>query len=268
MAQLGHLAPTLAPVAGQLSTDAGSTVTSGALPVAVIVALAAGVVSFASPCVLPLVPGFLGYVTGLSGVSLDQRRRGRLVLGALLFILGFSLVFIAIFLTASAVGTLLLAHQGLLMRIGGAVVILFGLVFLGLGDRFGWQPRWRPTAGLAGAPLLGVVFGLGMSPCISPVLGSIVTMSTTVSGDGNLVRRGLVLAIAYSIGMGLPFLLIAAGWTWAGTASRWLRDHHRVIRLIGGVLLVVLGVLMVTGLWQTVTTTIQSNLVQRFTTVI
>ncbi|HET7304991.1 MAG TPA: cytochrome c biogenesis protein CcdA [Segeticoccus sp.] len=264
MAELGPLPPVLASVAA----DAGSTVTSGALPLAVVVALAAGVVSFASPCVLPLVPGFLGYVTGISGVALDQRRRSRLVLGALLFVLGFSAVFIAIFLTASALGTLLLAHQELLMRVGGVVVIALGLVFVGLGGQRGWQPRWRPAAGLAGAPLLGVVFGLGMSPCISPVLGSIVTLSTTVSGDADLVRRGLVLAIAYSIGMGLPFLLIAAGWTWAGRASRWLRDHHRAIRMIGGVVLVALGVLMVSGLWQTVTTTIQSDLVQRFETVI
>lgn len=248
--------------------SAGSTIASGALPLAVVVAVAGGVVSFASPCVLPLVPGFLGYVTGLSDVSLQRRRRSRLVLGAFLFVLGFSAVFVAVFLTASALGTLLLQHQGLLMRIGGVVVVLLGLVFLGVGGQRGWQPRWRPAAGLAGAPLLGVVFGLGMSPCISPVLGSIATLSTTMSGDSGLIRRGLVLAVAYSLGMGLPFLLIAAGWTWASRASRWLRDHHRPIQVVGGVLLVVVGLLMVTGLWETVTTTIQSDLVQRFETVI
>ena len=124
--------------------DAAGTITSGALPLAILVAVAAGFVSFASPCVLPLVPGFLGYVTGLSGVTLEQRSRGRLMLGALLFVLGFSVVFIAVAVTVSAAGTLLKEHQSLLMRLGGVIVILMALMFLGSG-------RLRRSCGPAGS---------------------------------------------------------------------------------------------------------------------
>jgi len=150
-------------------TDAGSTITSGALPLAILVAVAAGFISFASPCVLPLVPGFLGYVTGLSGVTLEQRSRGRLVLGAGLFVLGFTAVFIGVAVTVSAAGTLLREHQSALMRFGGIIVILMALVFLGVGSQRRFAPRWKPAAGLAGAPLLGMVFGLGnmRSPVVS-----------------------------------------------------------------------------------------------------
>ena len=248
--------------------DAGSTITSGALPLAILVAVAAGFVSFASPCVLPLVPGFLGYVTGLSGVTLEQRSRGRLMLGALLFVLGFSVVFIAVAVTVSAAGALLKEHQSLLMRLGGVIVILMALVFLGIGSQRGFAPRWRPAAGLAGAPLLGMVFGLGWAPCTGPTFGAIVALSTALSGDQQAMARGVGLATAYSLGLGLPFLLIAGGYSRAGRASRWLREHHRGIQVAGGVLLLVVGFLLVTGLWEIVTTTIQSDLVQQFRTVL
>ena len=251
-----------------MTADAGTTIASGALPLAVVLALVAGFVSFASPCVLPLVPGFLGYVTGLSDVALEKRGRGRLLLGALLFVLGFSVVFIAVSATASAVGAALFAHRLLLMRIGGVVVIALALVFLGLGTQRSWQPSWRPAAGLAGAPLLGVVFGLGMSPCTGPTFAAIIALTVPLSGGGGGVARGVVLAVAYSLGLGLPFLLIAGGYSRAGRASGWLRRHHRAIQVVGGVLLLAVGLLLVTGVWDTLTAQLQSRLVSGFETVI
>jgi cytochrome c-type biogenesis protein len=251
-----------------VTADAGTTIASGALPLALVLALAAGFVSFASPCVLPLVPGFLGYVTGLSDVALEKRGRGRLLLGALLFVLGFSVVFIAVSATASAVGAALFAHRLLLMRLGGVVVIALALVFLGLGSQRTWQPSWRPAAGLAGAPLLGVVFGLGMSPCTGPTFAAILALTVPLSGGGSGVARGVVLAVAYSLGLGLPFLLIAGGYSRAGRASGWLRRHHRAIQVVGGVLLFAVGLLLVTGVWDTLTAQLQSRLVSGFETVI
>lgn len=248
--------------------DAGSTITSGALPLAILVAVAAGFVSFASPCVLPLVPGFLGYVTGLSGVTLERRNRGRLILGAALFVLGFSVVFIAVAVTVSSAGALLKEHESLLMRIGGVIVILMALVFLGIGSQRRFAPRWRPAAGLAGAPLLGMVFALGWAPCTGPTFGAIIALSTALSGDQQAVARGVGLATAYSAGLGLPFLLIAGGYSRAGGASRWLREHHRGIQIAGGLLLLTVGFLMVTGMWEIVTTAMQTRLVEQFRTVL
>ena len=237
---------------------------TGSLVVAAAVALAAGFVSFASPCVLPLVPGFLGYVTGLSDVALERRSRGRLLLGALLFVLGFSVVFLIGAATLSTLGVALREHQALLLRIGGVVVIVAGLMFLGLGSQLAAQPSWRPRAGLAGAPLLGAVFGIGWAPCMGPTLGAILAMAVPLSAESGTIGRGLLLAVFYCLGLGVPFLLMAALWERAGRASAWLRRHRRGIQVVGGAVLLAVGVLMVTGLWENVIVWVQTRFVSSF----
>jgi cytochrome c-type biogenesis protein len=242
-------------------------VAAGALPVAIAVALLAGLVSFASPCVLPLVPGFLGYVTGLGDVALTDRARSRMVLGALLFVAGFSAVFIATTAFFASIGAALIEHRTLLMRVGGVLVILMALVFLGAGSQRELKLRFKPAAGLAGAPLLGAVFGIGWAPCTGPTLAAVVLLATT-TGDQQAVTRGVILATAYCLGLGLPFLLIAAGFQRFGRVSAVLRRHQRGIQLLGGALLLAVGVLLVTGLWEDWTRALQTRLVSGFETVI
>jgi len=241
---------------------AGDTVTSGALPLALGVAALAGLVSFASPCVLPLVPGFLGYVSGLTGDPLAERARGRTVLGALLFVAGFTVVFVlgSIFLTTA--GRMLVEQRTLLMRVGGVVVIAMGLLFLGLGSQREVKIAWRPRAGLVGAPLLGAVFALGWAPCTGPTLAAVLVLATATTDPD--VGRSVALATAYGIGLGLPFVLVAAGLDHAGRASGWLRRHHRGIQVVGGVLLIGVGLLLVTGVWEELNRWLQAELVEGF----
>lgn len=233
---------------------------SGALWLAIPVAMLAGLVSFLSPCVLPLVPGYLGFlggavtprssrVSGAEGGTTIQATatRGRLVTGVLLFILGFTIVFIAYTVLGGTVGVFLLQWGDLITRILGVVIIGMGLVFLGL---FGFaQKEFRfhvdSRAGIVGAPLLGIALGIGWAPCMGPTLAAIIALSFNA---GDPVRAGF-LGLAYSLGLGIPFLLVALGFGWATKAVGFLRRHIRTVNVIGGVMLILLGILMVTGLW-------------------
>jgi cytochrome c-type biogenesis protein len=222
----------------------GDVLFGGDLWLAIPIALAAGLLSFLSPCVLPLVPGYLGYVSGAASEA--ERTRGRMLLGAGLFVAGFSVVFLAVFVLAGTVGGFLARYQDLLLRVGGVLIILLGLVFVGQVTvlQRTLKPAWRPRVGIAGAPLLGLVFALGWTPCISPTLIAVFTLAT----EGG-VPRALVLGIAYCLGLGIPFLLVALGVGWVGGSIAWVRRHIRAVNLVGGVLLVVVGVLLVTGVW-------------------
>lgn len=226
---------------------------SGALWLAIPVAMLAGLVSFLSPCVLPLVPGYLGYLGGAvaprggSTGSGKSSGRGRLVLGVLLFILGFSVVFITFTVIGGTAAVFFLQWGELITRVLGAVIIAMGLVFLGL---FGFAQReWRmhvtSKTGLIGAPLLGFALGIGWAPCIGPTLAAITSVAWTI---GDPWRAGF-LGLAYSLGLGIPFLLVALGFGWATKTIGFLRRHIRTVNIIGGILLILLGVLMVSGLW-------------------
>lgn len=250
-----------------MSGSVADTVAAGNLALAVAVAAFAGLVSFASPCVLPLVPGFLGYVTGMSG-SAGSRTRRRMLTGATLFVLGFSAVFLVETVVVSALGAALREHRGLVSRLGGVVIVLLAVAFLGAAGRRGYQPSWRPAAGLAGAPLLGAVFAVGWSPCMGPALGAILALATNLSGDSGQATRGLLLGVAYCLGLGVPFLLIAGGWSRATRVSAWLRRHQCGLQRTGGVLLLVIGVLLITGWWDGVVADWQRQLVQSFPAVV
>ncbi|APX00453.1 cytochrome c biogenesis CcdA family protein [Arthrobacter sp. QXT-31] len=223
-----------------------SIVTSGALALALPLAAAAGLVSFLSPCILPLVPGYLGFVSGLTDPGQPRNRR-RVLAGVMLFILGFGAVFTLYGAAFGAVGVWLVRWQDPLMRAMGVLVILMGLVLLG---RFSWLQQTRKfrlpgQGGLAGAPVLGIVFGLGWTPCMGPTLSAVLSLSVTTGS----AWRGAVLAFAYCLGLGIPFVLVALGLNWVTQALAVIRRHIRAVNIGGAVMLMVLGILMVSGIW-------------------
>lgn len=232
---------------------------SGPLLLAAGVAVAAGAVSFASPCVVPLVPGYLSYLAGVVGadapaIQADEsakQGRWRVAGAAALFVAGFTAVFAAAVVGFLGLSDAVAVNQAWLARIGGVVTMLMGLVFLGLIPALQREVRTHrvPRAGLWGAPLLGAVFGLGWTPCLGPTLTGVVAVAASTQTGGWTPVRGLLLVLAYCLGLGVPFLLIALGARWAVRATGWLRTHGRSIQITGGVLLLAVGFLLVTGWW-------------------
>ena len=223
------------------------TALSGSLLLAVPVAIVAGLVSFFSPCVVPLLPGYLSYATGLSGADLESARRGRMVLGSSLFVLGFSAVFVAMGTASGALGDWLIVYSREISVVLGVFTILVGVAFLGLVP---WMQRdvrvhKVPAVGLTAAPLLGVLFGLGWTPCIGPTLSAVQVLAFQEGTAG----RGALLSLAYSIGLGLPFVLAGLFFRRMLGAVAWVRRHQVWVTRVGGVMLVAIGLLLVTGVW-------------------
>ena len=219
-----------------------------ALPIAV----AAGFVSFISPCVLPLLPGYLAFLSGAAGSLEGRSGRGRAVLGSISFIIGFAIVFVSVGFLFGGFGHLLRDHERTLSIVFGSVTILLGLFFAGW-----WPSRWLnrerrihhlPRVSILGAGALGFLFALGWTPCLGPTLGAIVALAA-MNSDATALR-GSILAFFYCLGLGIPFVVAALATEWVTTASSWLRRHQRAIGRIGGLLLVVIGILEVTGAWQ------------------
>jgi cytochrome c-type biogenesis protein len=243
---------------------------SGSLLVAIPVALLAGLVSFFSPCVIPLLPGYLSYATGLSGADLANgvagSRRGRMLLGSLLFVLGFSVVFVILGMASGALGAWLITWSRQLAIVLGVLMVLLGLAF------GGWLPflsrEWRmhrvPAVGLAAAPVLGFLFGLGWTPCIGPTLAAISTLAVQEATPG----RGAFLSAVYALGLGVPFIVAGLAYEKALSAIGWVRRHQLWVMRAGGLMLVAVGILLLTGWWAEAVSWLQVRLVQDQGTVV
>ncbi|CDO28473.1 cytochrome C biogenesis protein ResC [Mycobacterium vulneris] len=231
---------------------------AGPVLLALGISVLAGVVSFASPCVVPLVPGYLSYLAAVVGVDESAAASGavgvktarlRVAGAAALFVAGFTVVFLLGAVAVLGMTTTLIANQVLLQRIGGIVTIVMGLVFVGFIPALQRQARFAPRqwSTMAGAPLLGAVFALGWTPCLGPTLTGVIAVASAT--DGASVARGVVLVLAYCLGLGIPFVLLALGSARAVQGLGWLRRHTRTIQIFGGVLLILVGTALVTGLW-------------------
>ena len=260
------------------------TAASGPLLLALGACLLAGLVSFASPCVVPLVPGYLSYLAGLVGaeappVTVTQARetrrsdsatlakagRMRVAGAAGLFVSGFTVVFVLASATVFGLIQTLNVNRELLQRLGGVVTVVMGLVFLGLVPALQRDTRMHPRrlTGLIGAPLLGAVFALGWTPCLGPTLSGV--MAVSAGTEGNTAVRGVVLIVAYCLGLGLPFVILAFGSASALRGVGWLRRHSRTIQVIGGILLVAVGIALVTGMWDQFVGWVRNMFVSRVT---
>jgi cytochrome c-type biogenesis protein len=239
---------------------------AGSLALAVPVALLAGLVSFFSPCVIPLLPGYLSYATGLSGADLENARRGRMLAGALLFVLGFAVVFVAIGTAAGSLGAWLVDWKREITVVLGVATIVLGLMFAGLvpGLQRDWRVHRVPAVGLAAAPLLGFLFGLGWSPCMGPTLAVI----TNLSLNEGTASRGALLSAIYALGLGLPFIVAALAYRRALTVFAVVRRHQAWVMRVGGLMLVAVGVLLVTGLWDQMVQWLQVRMVSSFETAV
>jgi cytochrome c-type biogenesis protein len=241
------------------------SVVTGPLVLAAPVALAAGAVSFLSPCVLPLVPGYLSYVTGMSGAEVGEstaRRwlRSKTFLGAVLFVLGFSAVFVSLGAAFGHFGQDLVLHRRVLQQVFGGLTVVFGIAFSGVLGRIPLLNREArvhhlPPVGLVGAPLLGMLFGFGWTPCIGPTLSSVLLLSSSSATAG----RGALLTLVYCLGLGVPFLVVAVAFKQAMGVLAVIRRHNQVVMIIGGLLLVFVGVAEVTGYYQHLVNQLQSH---------
>ncbi|MFJ6571630.1 cytochrome c biogenesis CcdA family protein [Streptomyces sp. NPDC091292] len=231
--------------------DPNQTVLNGALLLALPIAVLGGLVSFFSPCVLPLVPGYLSYVTGVSGTDLAEARRGRMAAGAGLFVLGFTVVFVSGGALFGFFGETLQEHQRTLSKVLGVLMVLLGVFFLGLMPwltQREFRFHKRPAAGLAGAPVLGALFGIGWAPCVGPTLASVNALAMDQASAG----RGALLTVAYCLGLGLPFVLAAIAFRKALGAFGWVKRHYVWVMRIGGGMMIATGLLLLTGAWDSI----------------
>ncbi|GHF26559.1 cytochrome C biogenesis protein CcdA [Streptomyces fumanus] len=240
-----------------LAADPGETVRTGALLLAVPIALLGGLVSFFSPCVLPLVPGYLSYVTGVTGTDLAEARRGRMALGASLFVLGFTAVFVSGGALFGFFGQTLQEERGILTKVLGVLMVVMGVFFMGLMPwltQREYRFHKRPTAGLVGAPLLGALFGIGWTPCIGPTLASVLALSSDQASAG----RGAILTVAYCLGLGVPFVLAAVAFRKALGAFGWVKRHYVWVMRVGGTMMIATGLLLLTGAWDSIVQQMQT----------